>query len=79
MNIKSPAVSGWKRGSSPKIEYVCKLARYFNVSADYLLGLSQLRNPDTPLADDEVLLLAAYRSADTKGKFQIIQACMNER
>lgn len=35
------AVSYWEKGiNEPKISYVIALCKYFEVSADYLLGLS---------------------------------------
>lgn len=79
LGVTSPTISGWKKGSAPKIDAICKLSRYFNVSSDYLLGLSGLRNPAVSLTEEETLLLAAYQSASTQGKFHIIQVCMNER
>jgi transcriptional regulator with XRE-family HTH domain len=75
LGVTSPTISGWKKGSSPKIEVLCRLARYFNVTTDYLLGLSDTRN----LAEEEQLLLEAYRNASVEGRFNIVQVCMNER
>ncbi len=35
------AISYWENGTNePKISYVIALCKYFNVTADYLLGLS---------------------------------------
>lgn len=35
------AISYWEKGiNEPKISYVIALCKYFDVSADYLLGLS---------------------------------------
>lgn len=45
LGVTSPTISGWKKGSSPKMEAVCCLARYFGVTTDYLMGLSELRTP----------------------------------
>lgn len=49
--LKQQSVSSWKtRGSTPKAETVQKLADYFGVSVDYLLGLTNA--PDRgPLGD----------------------------
>lgn len=34
------AISNWENGiNEPKISYIIKLCRFFDVSADYLLGL----------------------------------------
>lgn len=79
LGVTSPTISGWKKGASPKIEAVCCLANYFQVSSDYLLGLSSLRNPPTPtLSDHEQILIEAFRSADAQGQQNIIYTCQYE-
>lgn len=79
--VKSPSVSGWKTGSQPKADVLCRLAKYFDVTTDYLLGLSEVRNPHTlpTLTEQEMVLLSAFRAATVEGQFHIIQVCMNER
>lgn len=42
--VSSGAISGWKKGSLPKGDVLCRLAKFFNVTTDYLLGLNELRN-----------------------------------
>lgn len=40
LNITDAAVSNWENEiNEPKISYLKAIAQYFNVSADYLLGL----------------------------------------
>lgn len=76
--VTSPAISGWKnKGSLPKGEVLCRLAKYFGVTTDYLLCLSELRSPETPLSEEETILIQAYRESTVQGRFHIIQACMN--
>lgn len=78
--VTSGAVSGWKNnGSLPKGEVLCRLARYFDVTTDYLLGLSEVRNSNFLLTEEESLLIEAYRSATAQGRFNIIHACMSEK
>ena len=77
--ITSGSISGWKKGASPKIEVLCRLAKYFDVTTDYLLGLSEVRTSAIVLTEQEQLLLEAFRSADTEGQFNIIHVCMDER
>lgn len=79
--VKSPSVSGWKSGSQPKADVLCRLAKYFDVTTDYLLGLSEVRNAHAvpALTEQERLLLSAFRAATVEGQFHIIQVCMNER
>lgn len=81
MGVTSGSISGWKKGASPKVEVIYRLAQYFDVTADYLLGLSEVRNPKTvpTLTEQERLLLEAFRVASVQGQFHIIQVCMNER
>lgn len=42
--VSSGAISGWKKGSLPKGDVLCRLANFFDVTTDYLLGLSELKN-----------------------------------
>lgn len=79
--VSTGAISGWKKGSLPKGDVLCRLATYFDVTTDYLLGLTELRKPQTvpTLSEQEQLLLAAFRAATVEGQFRIIQCCMNER
>ncbi len=40
INATDGAVSNWENGvNEPKISYLIRLAKFFNVSSDYLLGL----------------------------------------
>lgn len=43
LNISTSKGTAWKNGSVPKGDILSKLAAYFNVSTDYLLG-----NTDNP-------------------------------
>lgn len=76
--VSSGAISGWKNGSLPKSDVIVRLAKHFRVTTDYLLGLSEMRYAK-PQNNEEAILLSAYRSSDTEGKFRIIQVCMNEQ
>ncbi len=77
--VTSGAVSGWKKGALPKGDVLCRLAQYFEVTTDYLLGLSPVRNPESSLTEEERILIEAYRSASAQGRFNIIHACMTEK
>lgn len=40
INATDGAVSNWENSiNEPKLSYIIRLAKFFNVSADYLLGL----------------------------------------
>ena len=77
--VSSPSVSGWKNGSQPKMDVICRLSKYFGVTSDYLIGLSEVRKQQTiVLSEHEQLLVNAFRSADTAGQQNIIFACQLE-
>lgn len=39
IGVSQKAVDYWERGiNEPKATYICRMAEFFNVSADYLLG-----------------------------------------
>lgn len=42
LGVTRSGVNAWEMGISiPSTQYIAELARFFNISADYLLGLSQ--------------------------------------
>lgn len=71
--IPPTTISGWlKADRLPDYSALIKLAEYFDVSADYLLGLSDdlgapLSSPDA-LPLDESQLLGNYRALSYAGK-----------
>ncbi len=67
--ISKTSVTRWKRGAAPSSDILNKLATYFNVSTDYLLGKTDIKNrPDTIFdiepTKDEVEFIKQYRLAD---------------
>lgn len=44
LGVASSAPTSWKKGASPRSDIVIRAAKHFNVSADYLLGLSEIPN-----------------------------------
>ena len=41
LQVSNASISYWETGKQePTAEAICKIAQYFNVSADYLLGLT---------------------------------------
>ena len=73
-------------GTTPDGNTLAKLARYFGVSTDYLLGLDETKShlldlfdtqPD--FQDPQIKTLAKYFiDCDATGQFYIIRAAMNE-
>ena len=61
-------VENWKKGGSPRADAVLKIAKYLNVSSDYLLGLTDNPNPASEnarnLDDVETALIDGLRLAD---------------
>jgi len=54
----------WENGRDPGTDSIAKMAVLFDVSSDYLLGLSDLLKVPTELNEKENRLIAAYRSGD---------------
>ena len=45
LSLSERAVQNLEYGTTPTVDTVIKLCRYYNVSADYLLGLSDEAKP----------------------------------
>lgn len=82
VGISNGSFSKWKKGDyMPSADYILKLAKYFNVSTDYLFCLSDVRKVqkvEFSLSQEDELLLQAFHSSSAEGRFRIIQVCMNE-
>lgn len=73
------AICKWENGiTEPKSAYILKLANFFNVSTDYLLGRTDelggtiLPSPAPELPQDEQQLLALYRKMTHSQKIRFI-------
>lgn len=74
IGIASGTITSWKKGTSPNADKLEKIADFFDVSIDTLLG----RNiKDSNLNDDERILIKNYRLLDNKTK-KIIQKITQE-
>ena len=65
LGVGKTTISNYETGySTPDNEVLIKLAKYFNVSVDYLLGNSETKNPykeeEHELSDDDIITLAAH-------------------
>lgn len=85
--VSSPSITGWKNGSAPKADVLIRIATYFGVSVDYLLGVEDQNAAlmkkaieildEADSSEQEKALLAMFRSTSEEGRLRIIQAVMN--
>ncbi len=53
INMTQQRISAYEKGKrEPDIETIKQLAEYFNVSTDYLLGKSDIRNPEEQIKEE---------------------------
>lgn len=75
--ISNMTFSDWKNGkSTPKMDKIEKIARYFGVTTDYLMG-KKLEVPSTSMTDEHFELIKLYSSlseADQKAIMQIMRS-----
>lgn len=69
-NISQAMISKYELGESePDIAMICSIAKFFHVSADYLIGLSDNRfNMPDSLSDDEKEVLFGFKRLDSVQK-----------
>lgn len=79
LGIRTQKLSNWKTGySEPNFDDILMLADFFEVSTDYLLGLSEndtpaFKNSSAPtLPKDEKELLELYRQLPFESKQRLI-------
>ena len=60
IGLNRSAVAKWKDGGKPKGTTAAKLADYFGVTTDYLLGQSDQRRPVRPTVSDEDIKFALF-------------------
>lgn len=75
--ISNMTFSDWKNGkSTPKMDKIEKIAKYFGVTTDYMMG-KKSEIPSASMADDHLELIKLYSSlseADQKAIMQIIRS-----
>ena len=55
LNVSRATVNYWKNGNVPKQDTLIKIANYFGVSVDYLLGNINIENPlKSSISDDDI-------------------------
>lgn len=75
--ISNMTFSDWKKGkSTPKMDKIEKIAKYFGVTTDYMMGRKS-EIPSASMADDHLELIKLYSSlseADQKAIMQIMRS-----
>jgi len=79
LGVSKSTVSYWRNteGAIPKQEVIAKIAEYFSVSIDYLLGNTDIKSPQPTSEDDELLLLLdeLRNRPDMKMLFSVSKNC----
>ncbi len=57
LGVSKSTVSYWRHGHTPKHDAISKIAHYFSVSVDYLLGNSNIKNDTLQPGTDELMHL----------------------
>lgn len=82
LGVSEVSVSCWENGTkAPSMKAIVALASLFDVSADYLLGISdesKKREPP-PLNRREAILLCNYRNLDCHGRKAVETICLLEK
>lgn len=75
--ISNMTFSDWKKGkSTPKMDKIEKIAKYFGVTTDYMMG-KKSEVPSLSMADEHFELIKLYSSlseADQKAIMQIVRS-----
>ena len=74
VSLKSGAISKYEKGvSQPSMETIIKFAEIFNVSIDYLLGVSSIPNPYTTekFSPKEADIILRFRRLSKENQIRI--------
>ena len=64
LGMGNSVIRKWRQ-STPSADKIAKVATYFNVSVDYLLGRTDVRTPASELLGDEFRLLEKLLTVST--------------
>lgn len=53
LEMGNGAITKWKTRSNPSVESILKVAKYFEVSVDYLIGVSNIKTSAEGILGDE--------------------------
>ena len=69
LSVSKQCVSNWENDNiQPSVDMLVKIARYFNVSADYLLDLSEGKYIDVSDLDDDAVAHIRMIIDDIRGR-----------
>ncbi len=69
LGFAKATISAWRNGTKePGSKSIKRLSAYFDVSADYLLGKSDIRNPDKELTQEEKVKIAVFGTEEVPQK-----------
>ena len=60
MGLARSATTRWRNGSIPDMKTINIIADFFGVSADYLLGNTEIRNPVNNQSPDDIAKVALF-------------------
>ena len=60
MGFARSATTRWRNGSTPDMKTINTIADFFGVSADYLLGNTEIRNPAENKSPEEIAKVALF-------------------
>ena len=68
LSLSTGSTGNWKKGQLPKGDILAKIAKYLNVSLDYIV----FGEYNTGLTSDEERLISVYRSIPEKAKYKLL-------
>ena len=74
LSLKPSAISKYETGlTQPNLSTIIKIAEIFNVSVDYLLGVSSVKNPYTKenFTPMECEIITRYRKLNKENKIRV--------
>jgi transcriptional regulator with XRE-family HTH domain len=72
LGYSTATATHWKNGTIPKGDALLKIADYFNVSVDYLLGKSDLKTPDEELSQEQFALWGEVKDLTEEEKKKVL-------
>lgn len=72
LGFSTGTITWWKKGKVPHPNTVRKIATYFGVSVDYLLGYETEKIPQDNISEDEKLFLELFRKLSPEKRQMLI-------